>query len=227
VRISEVFASIQGEGVSVGTPSVFVRLAECNLACRWCDTRYTWDWERYDRDREVVEMAVGEVAAKILDVATAARTIVVTGGEPLLQQRELVQLLTQLPAFRVEVETSGTIEPVPELAARVAQWNVSPKLASSGNPEKARLRAGPLAWFAAAPNAQWKLVAVAETDIAEIAELVERWHVSPDRVTVMPECTDVKMLVERAGWLVPSCLAHGWCFGTRMHVVLWGATRGR
>ncbi len=104
---------------------------------------------------------------------------------------------------------------------------MSPKLASSGNAATARLRAGPLAWFAAAANAQWKLVATAESDVAEIAELVARWRVPAERVTVMPEGTDAATLAERARWLVPSCLAHGWRFGTRMHVVLWGAARGR
>ena len=44
----EIFHSIQGEGVSAGTPTVFLRLATCNLACTWCDTRYTWDWRRFD-----------------------------------------------------------------------------------------------------------------------------------------------------------------------------------
>jgi organic radical activating enzyme len=227
VRISEVFASIQGEGPSVGTPSVFVRLAECHLACSWCDTKYTWDWAHYDRAREVHDLTVEAVAARVAELASGARTIVVTGGEPMLQQPELVELLQRLAGFRVEVETSGTIEPIAALVPLVAQWNVSPKLASSGNADKARLRAGPLTFFAGAANAQWKLVATSEADLAEIAALVARFGVPAERVTVMPEGTDAATLADRARWLVPACVARGWRFGTRMHVVLWGSERGR
>nr|HEX4316895.1 7-carboxy-7-deazaguanine synthase QueE [Kofleriaceae bacterium] len=230
LRISELFASIQGEGPSVGVPSVFVRLAECNLACTWCDTKYTWDWEHYDREREVREVAVDDVAEEVVELAGAgARTLVVTGGEPMLQQFELVPLLVKLRAFgfRVEVETSGTITPEPAIAAVVDQWNVSPKLASSGNKRTARLRAAPLGWFAAAPNAGWKLVATSEADLAEIDDLVATYAVPAARVTVMPEGTDAATLAERARWLVPACVQRGWRFGTRMHVVLWGSERGR
>ena len=53
LKLSEVFESIQGEGPSAGLPCVFVRLATCNLHCSYCDTKYTWDWQNYDYEREV------------------------------------------------------------------------------------------------------------------------------------------------------------------------------
>lgn len=228
--LSEMFASIQGEGVSTGVPSVFVRLAECNLKCAWCDTKYTWDWEHVDRAANVREVSGDDVEARVVELAGAGtRNVVVTGGEPMLQQAEMAPVLARLRArgFRVEVETSGTIEPVAEMAAVVDQWNVSPKLASSGNKRSARLRAGPLAWFAAAPNACWKVVVTSQDELAEVAELAAQWSVPAARITVMPEGTDAATLNARAAWLVPACVERGWRFGTRLHVLLWGAERGR
>ncbi len=49
----EIFYSIQGEGVNIGVPTVFLRLALCNLKCDWCDTKYTWDWDHYEYEKDV------------------------------------------------------------------------------------------------------------------------------------------------------------------------------
>src|SRR5215813_2382138 len=88
----EIFASVQGEGATIGVPSVFVRLAECNLKCGFCDSKYTWDWEHHDRAANTIELPREDVAAKIGECAGAAvRTVVITGGEPLLQQPALVE----------------------------------------------------------------------------------------------------------------------------------------
>ena len=78
----EIFHSLQGEGVTIGAASVFLRLAQCNLACSWCDTKYTWDWEHYRYEDEVMVLGVEEVREAVL--AFGCPHIVVTGGEPLL-----------------------------------------------------------------------------------------------------------------------------------------------
>ena len=84
--VSEVFGpTLQGEGPSAGQRAGFVRLGRCSLSCSWCDTPYSWDWKRYDPAVELRELAVGEVAASIR--AMDVPMVVVTGGEPLLQQR--------------------------------------------------------------------------------------------------------------------------------------------
>ena len=136
-------------------PSVFVRLALCNLRCQWCDTRYTWDWAAYDPRASILPVSPGDAAAWILQRATEARNVVVTGGEPLLQQSELIPLVEMLRAggLRIEVETNGTIIPAAGLAAAVDQWNVSPKLANSGNAPDQQESPEALAWFAEEPRA--------------------------------------------------------------------------
>jgi 7-carboxy-7-deazaguanine synthase len=226
----EVFASVQGEGATMGVPSVFVRLAECNLACTWCDTKYTWDWANHDRAAAVLEIATDDVVAAAAAAAGATtRTIIFTGGEPLLQQDALAVAAGALRGrgLRIEIETNGAIEPVPALAAVVDQWNVSPKLATAGGKRSARLRAGPLAWFAAAPNAFYKFVVVEPADVDEVAGLVAQYQLAPARVILMPEGTDAAALHARAGWLAEACLARGFRLGTRLHVLLWGSERGK
>jgi 7-cyano-7-deazaguanosine (preQ0) biosynthesis protein QueE len=234
----EIFASIQGEGVSCGTPSVFVRLALCNLRCTWCDTAYTWDWRRYDQAQETMALAGTEVVERVLALAGSAMTnaggerrivtnVVFTGGEPLVQQGELAPLVAALRAagMRIEVETNATI--VPDAALAVDQWNVSPKLANSGNDASARLVDPALAWFAAVPHAYFKFVVVHAEDISEVKALVARLGLPPQRVLLMPEAVDAPTLLERSRWVVEQCCATGYRVGPRLHVALWGAARGR
>src|SRR3990167_10969815 len=133
----EIFASLQGEGPSAGTPVAFVRLSRCNLACVWCDTAYTWHFEgdnrphcggeTFARKANQVTLDVADVAARI--AALGQKRLVVTGGEPLLQAGALAELLELLPDMSVEIETNGTIAPPARLDIRVDQYNVSPKLA--------------------------------------------------------------------------------------------------
>lgn len=226
----ELFASIQGEGFSVGVPSVFVRVAECNLQCTWCDTRYTWDWERYDRDKETIQLPVDDVLARVLAAAgDSIKNAVLTGGEPLLHQEDLVELATSLRSkgFRIEIETNGAIEPSEELLDVIDQWNVSPKLDSSGNKKSARLRTGPLTRFAVLPNAWFKFVACSGEDLDEIESIATTFALPRDRILVMPEGTEPVALTERSRALVPLVQARGFRFGTRLHVLLWGDGRGR
>src|SRR5207302_6457823 len=111
----------------------FVRLGRCNLACQWCDTKYTWDWSIHDPAVELTERSVSSVMAELDGMNVPM--IVVSGGEPLLQQRALTELLRQCKErqWRLEIETAGTIAPSPAAVELVDQWNVSPKLTNSGN----------------------------------------------------------------------------------------------
>lgn len=221
--VSEVFDSIQGEGPSVGVPSTFLRLGFCNLACSWCDTAYTWDASRFDLSKELTSHALDELGADLK--GRSPRNLVVTGGEPLLQSEALAALLATLP-HRVEIETAGTIAPIDPLLARVDQWNVSPKLASSGNALEKRRRDDVLARFAAHPRAFFKLVIADETDLAEARALLDRHAVPRERTWLMPEGTTTAQLAERGRWLADVCTHEGFRLGTRLHVLLWGDRRG-
>lgn len=226
----EIFATVQGEGVSVGVPSIFVRLADCNLRCTWCDTKYTWDWAQYDRASETAELEVEQLLESVCDLAgDTIRNVIFTGGEPLLQQDELVGLASALRerGFRFEVETNGTVMPTEAFAALVDQWNVSPKLISSGNSDRARHRTTVLEWFAARPNAHFKLVVGSDQDLGEATELAAALAVPRERVLLSPEGTTPSTLSERTRWLAEAAGTHGYRVGTRLHVFLWGSERGR
>ena len=222
----EIFTSIQGEGASAGTPSVFLRLALCNLRCSWCDTKYTWDWRNYNYAEQVVALEAEAVVDLLRD--QPALNVVLTGGEPLLQQDAGAPVLATLRSegFRVEVETNGTVLPGRELASEVDQWNVSPKLANSGDVERLRLRES-LTWFAGSERAWFKFVLAELTDLAEVDALAARLGLPPGRVFLMPEARTAEDVRRRSSWIVPVAIERGYRLSPRLHVLLWGDERGR
>lgn len=222
----EVFASIQGEGASQGIPSTFVRLAVCNLRCSWCDTAYTWDWNRYEKADQTIAVSPQELVDAI--AAFPPRSVVITGGEPLLQRRQLVPLAKQLVerGFRIEVETNGTVTPGP-LSEFVAQFNVSPKLQSSGNVALKTLRPAVLRTFSdPAVNAFAKFVVTHPEDIDEVDAVVREAAFRPEQVILMPQGTTAAELNDRGRWVADACVARGYRFSTRLHIYLWGDKRG-
>jgi len=215
VRVSEIFASIQGEGPSVGTPSVFVRLQGCSVGCAWCDTKYSWDSGRGE------ELTLESLLDRVKE--SGAQNVVVTGGEP-LEHAVLVPLVRTLHALprRVEVETAGIAMP-PDLP--VDQWNVSLKLAHSGVPAERRLVAAAIDRFRDL-GAWFKFVVGDERDLDEVLAIQAR-HVLPShRIVLMP----LGMRREEQQALMPEviswCNRHGFRFSPRLHILVWGPKRG-
>ena len=230
----EIFAALQGEGASMGRPVAFVRLSRCNLACVWCDTPYTWHFEGDERPHESgeewprkpnqVTLDVADVAERIL--ALGQDRLVITGGEPLLQGAALAELVALLPDMTVEIETNGTTTAPPPLDIRIDQYNVSPKLAHSGNPRELALVAERLDAYATDPRAFFKFVIQREEDLDEVLALKERYRFPKERTFLMPEGTSSDMLRWRATWLEQLCLKHGLRFSDRLHIHIHGDTRG-
>lgn len=228
MRISELFYSIQGEGKLMGVPSVFVRASGCNLRCSWCDTPYS-SWEP-----EGKEASVDEIVDRVRGFA--ARHVVVTGGEPMIMP-DIVPLTEALEAadYHITIETAATVfEPV-----KLHLASLSPKLANSTPTERQEGRYAPAherqrlnipviqRFIDAAPEFQLKFVVTDERDLAEIREIVRQLQgCTPADVLLMPEGTDAITLAGRATWIAEVCKREGFRFCPRLHVLLYGNTRG-
>lgn len=222
----EIFYSVQGEGVHIGKPAVFLRLSLCNLACTWCDTKYTWDWKRYDPKKQIIEMSPEEIGREVLRYN--CKHLVVTGGEPMIQHRQLIPLSKCLKdkGFRIEIETNGTIVPTRELANLIDHWSVSPKLDNSGNPPSSREVAEAYLFFGRLPSSYFKYVVESEDDLAEVQRMEQKYNLAHERIILMPEAKDRETLVYRSRWLVEHCKSHGYLFSTRLQILLWGNRQG-
>lgn len=230
LSLSEVFGpTFQGEGQSLGRRCTFVRLGACNLHCVWCDTPYTWDWtgrngQAFDPKVELTKVSATDLWSDVQRQNTGM--LVVTGGEPLLQQRGLIDLLrlAREAGWWLEIETAGTIAPVSELSALVDRFNVSPKLANSGNEHGKRFSPVALATLQETQKATWKFVVTERADFAEIDLLVDRFGLEP--IWIMPEGTQAEVIRDRLESLANDVLERGWNLTTRLQVEIWGNRRG-
>ena len=237
--VSEVFGpTIQGEGPSLGRRCAFLRLGRCNLTCggplpgsTWrCDTPYTWDWHGrngapYDVTKELKRRSLEELAHDLS--ARDVDMVVISGGEPLLQQRSLWRLLflCRDHQWNIELETNGTIAPMPRIIEEVDQFNVSPKLANSGVPVSRRYVPDALSALQATGKAIWKFVCSSADDLEEVAELYVRPH-GLQPIYVMPAGTHVTEIQRHLSVLADEVIRRGWNLTTRLHVQLWGSRRG-
>jgi 7-carboxy-7-deazaguanine synthase len=179
--------------------------------------------KRFDPSRERSLMGLDT----IFDELTLRGTdmLVVSGGEPLLQQRRLLPLLQVCSdhGWRIEIETAATLSPLPALSACVTQFNVSPKLANSGNERDERYRPEAMDALQETGKSVWKFVVLDRADLAEIDDLVGRHGLRP--IYVMPEGTQPDVIIQRASNLADDVLAHGWNMTMRLQILLWGNQR--
>lgn len=131
MQITEIYKSLQGESTYAGLACVFVRLTGCNLRCNWCDSEYTFQGGH--------KMAVEEVLDEVSRLSPGGGFVEITGGEPMLQEREVVPLMKRLVSegFTVLLETSGErpLEQVPDVVIKI----VDVKCPDSGEGDTFRL----------------------------------------------------------------------------------------
>jgi 7-carboxy-7-deazaguanine synthase len=234
LKIAEIYASLQGEGLLAGTPCVFVRTSGCNLRCRWCDTPFT-SWEPQGTD-----MSAAEIVADVR--GRGRKHVVVTGGEPLLFD----DTITVCDALRgaglhVTVETAGTVVPAAAGDRTFADLvSISPKVSSSApsadtaggwaqRHEAARRRDAVLARLMAHGNWQLKFVVGSAADLDEavawLADLgLPTGGAGP--IFFMPEGVTAVELAATTAWLAEECRRLGLRLAPRHHIAWFGHSRG-
>lgn len=234
----EIFYTIQGEGKNIGKPSVFLRTSQCNLHCSWCDTDYTWNWEgtpfntrsnkKFKKENYIIEQSIDDIT-RIIE-KFPCQHVVLTGGEPFMQQKELVELMNALKDinddYTFEIETNGTLLPSDEFDLLIDQYNVSPKLSNSDNELKIREKPKPLSFFAKNDKAHFKFVISTKTDLNEVLELIKKYNINSSKVYLMPEGTNAQQLNEKQQWLVETCKQYGFNYTDRLHIHIYGSKRG-
>lgn len=241
LNVNEIFGpTIQGEGSSTGRRCYFLRLFQCNLACNFCDTPYTWavtdrkaslhrEGVKYEKSVESHVLTHKQVIDRLEELGFSEypnQLLVVSGGEPMLQQDSLMELLRD-PFFRdstIEVETAGTIPPKPGLQHH--SFNVSPKLSPSGNPREKAIKPDVLREFSQY-NSVFKFVVSDVPQFEEVRELVEEVGLSPSRVWIMPEGITEEATRTHSKKIIDESLALGYNFTLRNHILLWGLERGK
>lgn len=228
--VSECFThTIQGEGPAAGRASSFIRFVGCNLSCEWCDSAYTWDASRYDLRAETSYRSAAELAAA---VAHGPRVVVLTGGEPLLQQGRPAwrELLVRLAEARKEIhiETNGTVLPTPETLGYADLIMVSPKLPNAGSHrghQDPMLNPGYRSIVDSHP-VHLKVVCESPADVLAAAELGDRYGFARERIWAMPEGTTAAVLAERWASIASNAAMIGINASHRLHVLAWGEERG-
>ncbi len=242
IEISEIYQAPQGEGRFIGRQSLFVRVHECPLTCSWCDSKFTWDKKDPEYDKYESYSASG-LAQKILDEPVGAMAIIFTGGEPMLYQRELPEVIDLVRAkydVPIEIETSGIFTPSFDMVKR-CHFNVSHKLPGAGN-EKIPLdrlwnreAVHKYLWW----DSDFKVVvSEADTDdsvaiyIAWLHELALEDDLSwgknvQKRIYLMPEGRSAHEIAKRQGRIINLANEYGVCVTTRMHITADNDKRGK
>ena len=226
MKISEIYRSIQGEGLLTGTPSVFVRASGCNLRCWFCDTPYT-SWHPEGSD-----MAVDEIIAHVQE--WDCRHVVLTGGEPMLFA-ELIPLSKwfRSAGYHITIETSGTLY----LPVVCDMMSISPKLHNSvpslsehpyrsRRHQRERIQPDVLRRLIERFDYQLKFVVDRPADLKEIEQFLQELPTfDPARILMMPQGVEPEELQQRTAWLEPECQRRGFVFCPRKQIEWFGPLR--
>ena len=226
LQISEKFFSIQGEGKTIGAPSIFIRLSGCNLLCKsdsWtCDSIDVWKKGTRTEFKDILS------TEDIIGLKNGIH-LIFTGGEPLLHQKNIASFLSflnteyNLRPF-VEVETNGTILPIKDLIFDVNVWNVSPKLSNSGESKEKRFNRAAI-FRLNKLNTIFKFVIDKREDVEEIFSDFGN-IIAHNKVYLMPAADNQEDLSKKRREVIEFCKQYILNFTDRLHITTWNKKTG-
>jgi 7-carboxy-7-deazaguanine synthase len=227
--VSEIFESIQGEGNFAGTFSLFIRFHFCNLACVWCDTKYTWN----EKSGSYRTYSPGEL--KTIIISSKAQHVVFTGGEPLLYRIDKILVegkhfhvetnATLLPDERIDItfneSTRITRDSMELNKLRNVNFIVSPKLSNS----QQILDSVNITYWVKEKLGIFKFVIKSIEDLEEVVTLIGKYNIPNDKVYIGLEGVTVESQLKPD--LVDEIIKRGFNYSPRLHILLWGNKRGK
>lgn len=232
----KVFFTIEGEGEYIGKPSVFMRMAMCNLTCKGfasadspngCDSYISWSVKNKMTFAEIFEILETN---KYIENLRAGAIFKFTGGEPIIQQKQLlkfVEAFTQRHNFLpiIDFETNATITPDERWVKEFnATFTTSPKLKSNGDPEEKTYNVDTLRWHAD-HNSGFKFVVRDSTDLVEIwnkyVDDYEGINVNLNRIWFMPCCGSREEHIKLAPAIAEFAKQLNVNFSPRLHLLIW------
>lgn len=229
LNLSESFASIQGEGKTIGVPSVFWRFQYCGGTCVFCDTAEVWKKGTAYTYPELFKLFLDAGYFRLLDART--HHLIITGGDPLIQQKQIVGFMRYceqqgepVGQWFIECENQAELMPSPEFCELIDLWNISPKLANSGMSVGKRIKPDVIRRHVNFHNAIFKFPVATEADMAEVLEFQRSFSIQSGRIYLMPICS-TRVQHEEVGAIVAACaMRYGFRFSARLQVVLWDKT---
>ena len=226
MQICEMFRSIQGEGITQGKNSLFIRFPNCNLACQCCDSKFTW------KDIEKKEYSDEEVFAQVKKVDN----VVFTGGEPFLSRNlsDCIKIISKIPFRSYEFETNGTILPDIEtldcLIRDGSIFNISPKINVK---QERKVNTNPILVEELVYRNQkgWdakfivKFLFSSKKDIKIVEEFQKQYDVANSRIYMQPMAVTRNEVIGLTKLHFDEIIEKGWNISLREHVILFGKKR--
>ncbi len=223
MKVTEIFKTIQGEGILTGTVSVIVRLCGCNLKCKWCDEKFS------SKIETGYEISISDLLKKINSYN--CKNVVITGGEPLIHL-EIVELTSKLKraGYHITVETNATIRK----DIKCDLMSMSPKLPhsipdnikDSEEYNKKRININAMKYFIKNYNYQIKFVVRCEKDFDEIEKvLLQIGDYNRSKILIMPLASSMRQLSNIQKEVVKICIEKNLRYCNRLQLQIWGKSK--